>query len=118
MSKKPLKLKATAYSFTVAALRANPKVAFAAVKAAAAKQKLKVVPIIYGRAKLALGLQDKVAAKARAAKARAGSVQGYNGVASQTLAHVRFRLETAERCADRYGKALQEIRAAIDRALA
>lgn len=56
--------------FAVEQLKKNPKIEFGAVKAAAEKKGLKMIPIIFGRAKLALGIAKKGPAKAKAAGKR------------------------------------------------
>ncbi len=66
-----------AMGFLVSALKANPKAVYADLKAKADEKKLKVFPIMYGRAQAMLGIVKSAkrgtgkAAKATAAKARA-----------------------------------------------
>ncbi len=60
MAKKP---SSPSMAFAVAQLEKNPRIAFGDLKAAADKKGLQVLPIIYGRAKKALGLQRRSAAK-------------------------------------------------------
>ena len=60
MAKKP---SSPSMAFAVAQLEKNPRIAFGDLKAAADKKGLQVVPIIYGRAKKALGLQRRSALK-------------------------------------------------------
>jgi len=60
MAKKP---SSPSMAFAVAQLEKNPRIAFGDLKAAADKKGLQVVPIIYGRAKKALGLQRRSAVK-------------------------------------------------------
>lgn len=56
MAKKP---SSPSMAFAVAQLEKNPRIAFGDLKAAADKKGLSVLPIIYGRAKKALGLQRR-----------------------------------------------------------
>ena len=51
-AKKPNK----AMDFIVAQLKRNPKIAYADLKERAAKKRLKIYPIMYGRAQLLLGI--------------------------------------------------------------
>lgn len=60
MAKKP---SSPSMAFAVAQLEKNPRIAFGELKAAADKKGLQVLPIIYGRAKKALGLQRRSTAK-------------------------------------------------------
>ena len=60
MAKKP---SSPSMAFAVAQLEKNPRIAFGDLKAAADKKGLQVLPIIYGRAKKALGLQRRSTAK-------------------------------------------------------
>ena len=60
MAKKP---SSPSMAFAVAQLEKNPRLAFGELKAAADKKGLQVLPIIYGRAKKALGLQRRSTAK-------------------------------------------------------
>lgn len=60
MAKKP---SSPSMAFAVAQLEKNPRIAFGDLKAAADKKGLQVLPIIYGRAKKALGLQRRSVVK-------------------------------------------------------
>ncbi len=63
-SKKP-----TPFDFIVAALKRNPKAVYASIRDRAAKKRLTIYPVMFGRAKLLLGLvKAKPKKKAKVAK--------------------------------------------------
>ena len=49
------------FDFIVAALKKNPKAAYKDIAAAAAKKKLKVFPVMFGRAQAMLGIVKQAA---------------------------------------------------------
>jgi len=61
-----------AMAFIVTQLKRNPKVAYADVAKRAAKKRLTVYPIMYGRAQLLLGMVSPKNKKKRKAKAKRG----------------------------------------------
>ena len=63
------KKKSKAMDYIVSYLKKNPKVEYAAVKEGAAKKRLTIHPIMYGRAKLLLGLVKAGQGKTKKAKA-------------------------------------------------
>lgn len=98
--------------FAVAQLKKNPKIPFADLKAAAEKRGLKMMPIIYGRAKLALGLAKpggargrvngrapRAGARASGAVSAAARVAGLDGTLSSLMDAVR-RAEAQQHALD------------------
>ncbi len=64
------KKKNPGYEFIVAALKKNPKIEYGAVRDGAQKKRLKIFPIMFGRAKAQLGLvKSKPRKKTKATKA-------------------------------------------------
>jgi len=64
------------FDFIVAALKKNPKATYKDIAAAAAKKKLKVFPIMFGRAQAMLGIVKQAKrGKGKAAKAKAKAVK-------------------------------------------
>lgn len=107
--------------FAVAQLKKNPKLEFGKLKAAADKKGLKMMPIIFGRAKLALGLSKagsskrgrKASRAASSGTARGGSSRnGSNGNGS-TINGIQ-QLVDAVRRTEALQQALQEIRTILD----
>lgn len=101
--------------FAVAALKRNPKIDFQSVKSAAEKRGLKMMPIIFGRAKLALGLSKPGSGKragstASARGQRNGNVRGgvFGGVMGIE------QLVDAVRRAEELQRALDEIRSIVN----
>lgn len=103
--------------FAVAQLKKNPKVDFQSVKSAAEKRGLKMMPIIFGRAKLALGISKPGSAKRarRAAGAtvvgrghRNGGANGFGGIVGIE------QLVDAVRRAEALQRAVDEIRSIVD----
>jgi hypothetical protein len=101
--------------FAVALLKKNPKVDFQSVKSAAEKRGLKMMPIIFGRAKLALGISKPGSAKrARRAGASAGSLRGHrNGNGFGGIVGIE-QLVDAVRRVEALQRALDEIRSIVD----
>ncbi|MEC8253075.1 MAG: hypothetical protein VX044_07675 [Planctomycetota bacterium] len=124
------------FDFIVAALKKNPKATYKDIVAAAAKKKLKVFPVMFGRAQAMLGIvkqaargKGKVAkAKAKArARASAGLVKRGPGRprknASPTagldgsLESIVAAVKSSEQAKARYRGALEKIQAIIASAL-
>lgn len=108
-----------AFEFVVGMLKKNPKVAYADVRAAAAKRGYKIYPIVYGRAKKLLGMtKPKRAAKAGAARrtpARRGPGRPRTkSVAMDSLEGIIAMMKEGEREREVCRRALQDIRAIID----
>jgi hypothetical protein len=121
-----------AMEFLVDALKADREAVYKDVAAAAAKKKLKVYPIMWGRAKALLGYvkvaprgQGKVAkAKAKAkAKAATGTKRGpgrppkAGGSLESALEGIAAAVRTNERARDGYRSALTKIAAIISATL-
>ena len=65
------------FDFIVAALKKNPKATYKDIAAAAAKKKLKVFPVMFGRAQAMLGIVKQAArGKGKVAKARDKATSG------------------------------------------
>jgi hypothetical protein len=127
MAKKP---SSPSMAFAVAQLEKNPRIAFGDLKAAADKKGLQVVPIIYGRAKKALGLQRRPTVKpGRRVAGRSVVVAPAEPVVEKprrgrppkalptaldgSLSHLMEAVQQGEV----HRKALEQIRAIIDEAL-
>ena len=64
------------FDFIIAALKKDPKATYKDIAAAAAKKKLKVFPIMFGRAQAMLGIVKQAKrGKGKAAKAKAKAVK-------------------------------------------
>lgn len=122
-----------AMSFIVESLKSDRNVAYKEVAAAAAKKKLEIYPIMFGRAKALLGYvkvaprgQGKMA-KARAAKAAGGSATSKRGpgrppkVASNpvagTLDSIVAAVKSSEQAKARYRAALVRIQTILTESL-
>ncbi len=93
--------KPTPLSFLLSRLKANPKADYASLRKAAEKRKLKVWPIMYGRAQAMLGLVPMAKrGQGKAAKAKAGKAgktprkPGRPVSANSKSAKIRELLET------------------------
>ena len=86
MAAKKKKSSKAGYDLAVKMLKRNPKVEYSAVKAAADKKRLSIYPIVYGRAKAALGLV-KVAkyGQGKAKRAAAAKKRGKKVPAKRAL---------------------------------
>lgn len=122
------------FDFIVAALKKNPKATYKDIAAAAAKKKLKVFPIMFGRAQAMLGIVKqakrgkgkaaKAKAKAQAVKAtpakrgpgrpRKNAAPALDGSLESIVAAVK----SSERDKARYRGALEKIQAILADALA
>ena len=113
------------FDFIVAALKKNPKATYKDIAAAAAKKKLKVFPIMFGRAQAMLGIVKQAkrgkgkAAKATPAKRgpgrpRKNAAPALDGSIESIVAAVK----SSERDKARYRGALEKIQAILADALA
>jgi hypothetical protein len=119
-------------AFIVNALKKNRKASYGDIAAAAAKKRLTIYPIMYGRAQALLGIvkqsprgQGKLA-RAKAAAARGGAKRrgpgrppksasgGFDG----TLQGIVAAVKSSEQSKERYRKALERIEAILAEALA
>ena len=130
MAKKP---SSPSMAFAVAQLEKNPRIAFGDLKAAADKKGLQVVPIIYGRAKKALGLQRRAPIKPGRRVAGRSTVAPVPGVDEAVVEKPRrgrppkalptaldgslSALMEAVQQAEVHRKALEQIRSILDEAL-
>ena len=124
------------FDFIVAALKKNPKATYKDIAAAAAKKKLKVFPVMFGRAQAMLGIvkqaargKGKVAkAKAKAkARASAGLVKRGPGrprknaspaaALDGSLESIVAAVKSSEQAKARYRGALAKIQAILASAL-
>jgi hypothetical protein len=117
-----------AIEFVLAALKKNPKVAFSDLAEQGKKQGLKIVPVVYGRARVMAGLSPRngAAAKKRNLK-RSQSQQG--GMPTRGPGRPRklqavpglevliSRIRDAEADRARWEVALRQIRGILDRVL-
>mgnify|MGYP007059423716 CR=1 FL=1 len=120
-----------AMEFIVATLKRNPKTTYADLAKAAGKKRLKIYPIMYGRAQAMLGIVKQAprgqgkAAKARVAKAaparrgpgrprKTASAPGMDGTIEGIVAAVK----SSEQDKTRYRKALERIQDILSDALA
>jgi len=117
------------FDFIIAALKKDPKATYKDIAAAAAKKKLKVFPIMFGRAQAMLGIVkqakrgDGKAKKAKAAKAapakrgpgrpRKNAAPALDGSLEGIVAAVK----SSEQAKARYRGALEKIQAILADAL-
>ena len=120
------------FDFIVAALKKNPKATYKDIAAAAAKKKLKVFPIMFGRAQAMLGIVKQAKrGKGKAAKAKAKAVKATPAkrgpgrprknaapVLDGSLESIVAAVKTSERDKARYRGALEKIQAILADALA
>ena len=127
-----------AFEFTLDYLRADRKAAFADVRDAAAKKKLKLYPIMYGRAQALLGIvkqaprgqgKTKMAKAAKAAKAAATAAPqaGKRGPGRPrknapvsfdgTIEGIVAAVKSSEQAKARYRAALEKIQTILSDAL-
>jgi len=126
------KKKSPGFEFIIAALKKNRKAAYQDISAAAAKKKLKVFPVMFGRAQTMLGIvkaakrgSGKVA-KAKAQKARAAAGKrgpgrprknAAAGAIDGSLAGIIDAVKTTEQEKARYRGLLERIKTIVDGAL-
>ncbi len=116
--KKPSK----AYEFAIARLKRNPKLDYATLKAAAAKERIKLFPVVYGRAQAILGIvpiakrgQGRVAkAKAKRAAGGRGPGRPRKAPALTSLEGVAEQIEILQREHRAATDALNKIRKILD----
>ena len=125
------------FDFIVAALKKNPKAAYKDIAAAAAKKKLKVFPVMFGRAQAMLGIVKQAArGKGKVAKAKAkAKAQAGTGVVKRgpgrprknaapvakldgSLESIVAAVKSSEQAKARYRGALEKIQAILSSALA
>ena len=117
----PAKKSTKAMDFIVAQLKRNPKVSYADVKDRAAKKRLTVYPIMYGRAKALLGLvpvAKRGSKKKKVAKRGPGRPRKTSGRAATPMTAVQDLVATVENHARENAemrKTLIKIRDLIDR---
>jgi len=120
------------FDFIVAALKKNPKASYKDIAAAAAKKKLKVFPIMFGRAQAMLGIVKQAKrGKGKAAKAKAKAVKATPAkrgpgrprknaapALDGSLESIVAAVKSSERDKARYRGALEKIQAILTDALA
>jgi len=120
------------FDFIVAALKKNPKATYKDIAAAAAKKKLKVFPIMFGRAQAMLGIVKQAKrGKGKAAKAKAKAVKATPAkrgpgrprknaapALDGSLESIVAAVKSSERDKARYRGALEKIQAILADALA
>lgn len=120
------------FDFIVAALKKNPKATYKDIAAAAAKKKLKVFPIMFGRAQAMLGIVKQAKrGKGKAAKAKAKAVKATPAkrgpgrprknaapALDGSLESIVAAVKSSERDKARYRGALEKIQAILTDALA
>jgi len=118
------------FDFIVAALKKDPKATYKDIAAAAAKKKLKVFPIMFGRAQAMLGIvkqakrgagkakKAKVASKAAPAKRGPGRPRKNAAPALDgSLEGIVAAVKSSEQAKARYRGALEKIQAILADAL-
>ena len=113
------------YDLVVKMLERDKNVDYATVKAAADKKGLSIYPIVYGRAKAALGLvkvskRGEAKARREAAKrsgAKRGTGRPRKGTSSDGIQAIIDQIKSTERERDRAIATLTKIRDMIDAAL-
>lgn len=113
------------FDFIVASLKKNSKASYKDIAAAAAKKKLKVYPIMFGRAQAMLGIVKQAprgkgkATKAKAVKRGPGRPRKNAAPALDgSLESIVAAVKSSEVAKERYRGALQKIQAILDDALA
>ena len=123
------------FDFIVAALKKNPKATYKDIAAAAAKKKLKVFPIMFGRAQAMLGIVKQAKrGKGKAAKAKAKAAKAVKATPAKrgpgrprknaapaldgSLESIVAAVKSSERDKARYRGALEKIQAILAHALA
>lgn len=110
--------KSPTLAFAIERLKKNPNAIFADLKRDAEKRGLKMVPIVFGRAKLALGLAKKKPKVAKGAGTRGSSGGGrvkLGGLPAGLGSSVLNQIEGLARDAQAYRGAIDEIRSILNR---
>ncbi len=140
---KPAKKPNPGFDFIIAALKKNPKATYRDIAEAAAKKKMKIFPIMFGRAQAMLGIVKQAprgkgkATKARATKARAAEARAVRAAAPAvkkrgpgrprknpapsmdgSLEGIVAAVKSSEQAKNRYRAALEKLQAIISDALA
>ena len=123
------------FEFIVAALKKNPKATYKDISAAAAKKKMKLFPVMFGRAQAMLGIVKQAArgkgkaakAKAKASKAKALATPAKRGPGRPrknaapsfdgSLESIVAAVKSSEQDKARYRGALEKIHSIISDAL-
>ena len=120
------------FEFIIAALKKDPKATYKDIAAAAAKKKLKVFPIMFGRAQAMLGIvkqakrgdgkakKAKAAKAAKAAPAKRGPGRPRKNAAPAldgSLEGIVAAVKSSEQAKARYRGALEKIQAILADAL-
>jgi len=120
------------FDFIIAALKKDPKATYKDIAAAAAKKKLKVFPIMFGRAQAMLGIvkqakrgdgkakKAKAAKAAKAAPAKRGPGRPRKNAAPAldgSLEGIVAAVKSSEQAKARYRGALEKIQAILADAL-
>ena len=122
------------FEFIVSALKKNPKATYKDIAAAAAKKKMKLFPVMFGRAQAMLGIVKQAArGKGKAAKAKASKAKILSAPAKRgpgrprknpapsfdgSLESIVAAVKSSEQAKARYRSALEKIHAIISDALA
>ena len=119
------------FEFIVAALKKNPKATYKDISTAAAKKKLKLFPVMFGRAQAMLGIVKQAArgkGKAAKAKAKAQTAVVKRGpgrprknpapALDGSLEGIVAAVKSSEQAKNRYRGALEKIQSIISDALA
>ena len=128
-AKKPSK----AYQFVIAALKRNRKASFATIRDNAAKKRLKIYPIVYGRAQAQLGIvkmskrgQGKKArqlakkrgpGRPRKVEARRGPGRPRKSQAARGLDDIVAQISGLQKDRDRLAVTLEKVQGLIEGAL-
>ena len=123
------------FEFIVAALKKNPKATYKDISAAAAKKKMKLFPVMFGRAQAMLGIVKQAArgkgkaakAKAKASKAKVLATPAKRGPGRPrknaapsfdgSLESIVAAVKSSEQAKARYRGALEKIHSIISDAL-
>lgn len=108
--------KSPSLAFAIERLKKNPNAVFADLKKDAEKRGLKMVPIVFGRAKLALGIAKKKPKTAKVGRpSGAGAKMKLNSLPAGLGSSVLNQIEGLARDAQSYRAAVDEIRAILNR---